>query len=137
MWPGELGGTIGREWSACPLSCLYDRHEPGLVGAVNSAADDWNRAVRVATSRRWFRAPIQARRVSSGDYLLLAATAPLEVLAATLEHIARLRRLRRVRASLVAVAFLEEVEGLVSFELERRTPVAWWQHLSTPGRPGV
>jgi hypothetical protein len=119
---------VGTSWRACPLSSVWDRAtargDHPLLQSVDRVASEWDRVVH-RTPWGWLTRPHRgAPRFSAEDYVAVTAALGTDVLERTLVHIGLLRRRRRPRRSLAAIALLERVETAVATEMEvRRGPV--------------
>ena len=125
---------VSTSWRGCPLSCAWDgameRAEHRLLQSVDRVASEWNRVLhrgRLAWPWRTGRAPV---RFSAETYAAVTAAVPTAVLEQALAHIELLRRQRRPRCNLHAIALLERVETSLAIELgERRAPAWGRRHL--------
>ena len=125
---GSARRAVRTSWRACPLSSAWDRAitrgDHRLLQSVDRVAAEWNRMVN-RTPLRWLsRIRSVTVRVPAEDCAAVAAAVGTDVLERTLTHIELLRRRRRPRRGLRAVALLEWVETAVVTELEVRRAAA-------------
>ena len=126
----------GTSWRACPLNDAWDvavaRRDNRCLRCLDRVASEWNRVVHPGPFSWLRRGGRTALRFSTEDYAAIVATVAAPVLDRTLNHIESLRRQRRLRLRLHAVALLEAVETAVAIEAERRRGGRWPE---LPGNP--
>jgi hypothetical protein len=140
--PVDRGGAgdrpVGTAWQVCPLSGAWDRvtvrADHRILRSLDRVAAEWDRVVHrgpLAWLRPHRRDPIH---FSEEDYARLTAAVPSAVLERTMAHIGALRRQRRSRCSLRAVALLELVETVVAWTLDERRRAAAGDVVGAVGR---
>lgn len=108
------------------------RGDHRLLQSVDRVASEWNRVVHRTPLRWLWRTHRAGPHFSQEDYVAVAAALGTDALERTLTHIGLLRRRRRPRRGLEAVALLEWVETAVANEMEvRRAPACDPQARST------
>jgi len=120
---------VGSSWQACPLSSAWEtaavRADHRVLQCLDRAAAEWNRlVVRGRLGRLLRRGRSPAVHFRAEDYTAITATLGTPDLERTLAHIGTLRRQRRPRCSLHAIALLERVETAVATALDARRAAA-------------